>query len=146
MNCDDNGECSCKEKYTGVKCDECIDGHYLVSSFDGDYCEGNLCNMKLNRNVVQYFFSFFVECQCYSAGSSNQQCDSNGECPCVYPYAGPMCNICESGAFMKDGLCNCKYRGSSIIVNSITIILAIPGLKKYSIYCSNPLVIPLLSG
>ena len=42
MSCDENGKCPCKEKYTGDKCDECIEGHYLVASFDGDYCEGKL--------------------------------------------------------------------------------------------------------
>ena len=45
-SCDENGKCPCKEKYTGDKCDECIEGHYLVASFDGDYCEGKLYKVR----------------------------------------------------------------------------------------------------
>ena len=43
--------------------------------------------------------------------------------------------------FFKISFLQFEYSKSSIIGNSITVILAIPGLIKYSIYSSNSLII-----
>ena len=40
--CDNSGACTCKEQYTGEKCDQCKEGNYLVAGGDCDSCEGKL--------------------------------------------------------------------------------------------------------
>ena len=52
-NCDDNGQCSCKDnegnRWTGLKCDVCADGYVFQEDSGPDgMCEGNYIYFCIN--------------------------------------------------------------------------------------------------
>ncbi|XP_048452171.1 laminin subunit alpha-3-like [Rhincodon typus] len=65
--------CDCKPHYTGPYCTHCAIGYF------GNYCQ---------------------QCQCYSAGVTNQVCDPNtGQCLCRDGFQGYFCESCSTGYF-----------------------------------------------
>jgi hypothetical protein len=62
IECSDTGQCVCKSKVEGVKCDECVEGYY---GLDGDVIEG--C----------------TPCDCFERGTSPGTNCSRGDGQCV---------------------------------------------------------------
>ena len=58
--CDNSGACTCKEQYTGEKCDQCKEGNYLVAGGDCDSCEG-----KLNKVLLKELCAIFINSLCH---------------------------------------------------------------------------------
>merc|ERR1711884_528131 len=56
-SCDANGQCACKDNYTGDKCDHCAPDHYNIA---------NTCH----------------PCGCNEDGSVDQNCNPHGKCTC----------------------------------------------------------------
>ena len=95
-----NGDCSCKEGFTGLKCNECIPN---VIGDKCDSCQGTFFNYPSCQglNDTKYFFvqnfqsySSFSDCECNPAGSIALECDSKGVCSCREGYTGIKCDKC----------------------------------------------------
>ena len=92
-----NGNCSCKEGFTGLKCDECIPN---VIGDKCDTCEETFFNypacqgLPISRFLKKSIYSSFSDCECNPEGSIGLECDSNGECSCREGYTGIKCHEC----------------------------------------------------
>jgi len=90
---DIEGNCYCKEEYSGKTCNACSSESYLVSS------DPMICSL----------------CNCNPSGSTSASCDNLGQCSCLNGYAGQKCDICQIDHFQVGGLCqscNCEENGS----------------------------------
>ncbi|XP_054282487.1 laminin subunit alpha-1 [Macrosteles quadrilineatus] len=91
--CDpENGQCECKERFTGRSCDQCLPG---------------LGNVTAGC----------VPCQCAGDGVASEMCDPvTGACPCLPGVQGPMCHHClpQHYGFSYSGCasCGCNSLGS----------------------------------
>ena len=98
--CNDNGDCNCKEGFTGPKCDTCKP---LISGYKCDECYHNYYNYPscqgLSKEYVICFLIFILSsisvCQCNSHGSTTLQCNDNGDCTCKQEFTGTKCNECK---------------------------------------------------
>ncbi|KAI8787320.1 laminin subunit alpha-1 [Biomphalaria glabrata] len=94
FQCDpSNGQCSCKDRYTGRRCDRCKAGYGNISKG----CE---------------------RCRCDQSGSESSQCDPvSGQCKCRPGVGGLSCSQCENGYYdySRAGCkkCNCHELGTS---------------------------------
>ncbi|ODM90707.1 Laminin subunit alpha-1 [Orchesella cincta] len=71
----DNGQCACKEGYSGRRCDSCLEGYGNV----GESCP---------------------TCGCNPLGSISLKCDQiTGQCPCKPGVGGRYCNKCVDNHF-----------------------------------------------
>ena len=77
-----NGDCSCKEGFTGLKCDECLPN---VIGDNCDTCQETFFNFPLCQE----------DCQCNPDGSTGLDCDNNGNCFCKEGYQGMKCDECQ---------------------------------------------------
>ncbi|XP_013079381.2 laminin subunit alpha-5-like [Biomphalaria glabrata] len=76
LQCDETGQCPCKDTVTGLKCDACKDGFY---GFGPNGCSS---------------------CNCSSSGSLNVTCHQiTGACNCRNNVEGSKCNLCKAGFF-----------------------------------------------
>ena len=80
-----NGECSCKETFTGIKCDQCIPNVIgdkcdacEPSHFNYPLCEG-LFKLTIFNHSINFYFS---ACMCDPVGSTSLSCDIGGKCTC----------------------------------------------------------------
>lgn len=88
QTCQQNGQCQCKENYTGTKCDSCRYGFY-----DYPRC---------------------IKCACDVRGSKHEICDlKTGQCTCKGSFRGLNCNQCRSGyyGFPSCKACQCNPYG-----------------------------------
>lgn len=74
------GDCLCKNKTTGRRCDHCQDGYYNLTAENLEGCQA---------------------CHCNTNGTVNGtvKCDDNGDCFCKEHVRGDKCSYCESGTF-----------------------------------------------
>ena len=84
-----NGECSCKETFTGIKCDQCIPNVIgdkcdacEPSFFNYPLCEG-LSKLTIFNHLINIYFS---DCMCDPVGSTSSSCDNGGKCTCKDGY------------------------------------------------------------
>ena len=84
-----NGECSCKETFTGIKCDQCIPNVIgdkcdacEPSFFNYPLCEG-LSKLTIFNHLINFYFS---DCMCDPVGSTSLSCDIGGKCTCKDGY------------------------------------------------------------
>ncbi|CAL1547746.1 unnamed protein product, partial [Lymnaea stagnalis] len=76
LQCNDAGQCPCKDSVTGKKCDVCKEGYY---GFGANGCSA---------------------CNCSVSGSTSVSCNINtGECSCKNNVEGVKCSVCRSGFF-----------------------------------------------
>ncbi|MGH0134036.1 UNVERIFIED_CONTAM: hypothetical protein FKN15_022884 [Acipenser sinensis] len=97
--CDlESGKCACRPNVTGEKCNQCLPGHFGLSSGLG--CQ---------------------TCNCNLAGSVSDTCDDEGQCPCVPGVTGEKCDTCAHGFYdFQDDGCTRKYcEGQSSMVKHI---------------------------
>ncbi|XP_076812806.1 usherin-like isoform X3 [Clavelina lepadiformis] len=102
MDCEKvGGQCSCKEKVTGRRCHQCINGFYNLDRYNEQGCE---------------------DCGCHLAGTVNRTftCTMRrGQCKCRENVRGRKCSECEFGfKNLTDSNpqgcepCNCNDTGS----------------------------------
>ena len=87
-NCSQDGVCSCRDNYDGLKCDRCSVGHYS--------------------------YPRCVKCACDLRGSQHQYCErTTGQCFCKGSFRGINCNLCRSGyyGFPDCQQCQCNPAG-----------------------------------
>lgn len=78
--CDSEGQCQCKPRYAGIKCDQCIGGYYSYPT----------C----------------IACTCDKEGSTSDYCNPvDGQCQCKENFSGIFCNRCKPGFY---GFPNCR--------------------------------------
>ena len=93
----DTGECTCKDKVTGLKCDKCLTGYFGLTGNDPQGCK---------------------DCNCDPFGTKNgTMCDGvTGNCECKTGSIGRKCDECAEGhhSLTKDGCkaCNCSSAGT----------------------------------
>ncbi|GFR89290.1 laminin subunit beta 1, partial [Elysia marginata] len=76
LQCDESGQCPCKDSVQGFKCDVCKDGFY---GFGANGC---------------------AACNCSTAGSVSLNCDQTaGTCDCKTNAEGDKCADCKAGFF-----------------------------------------------
>ncbi|GFN92862.1 LOW QUALITY PROTEIN: laminin subunit gamma-1 [Plakobranchus ocellatus] len=76
LQCNESGQCPCKDSVTGLKCDVCKDGFY---GFGADGC---------------------TACNCSESGSMSLNCEqTTGTCDCKTNVEGAKCADCKSGFF-----------------------------------------------
>lgn len=76
LQCDETGQCPCKDSVTGKKCDICKAGYF---GFGENGCRS---------------------CNCSVSGSTSASCDvKTGECSCKKNVAGTKCSMCKEGFF-----------------------------------------------
>ncbi|KAH9495698.1 hypothetical protein Btru_016073 [Bulinus truncatus] len=76
QQCDETGQCPCKDTVTGLKCDICKDGYF---DFGPNGCS---------------------PCNCSTSGSSQITCNQlNGTCACKSNVEGTKCTVCKTGFF-----------------------------------------------
>ncbi|XP_077868376.1 laminin subunit alpha-1-like [Saccoglossus kowalevskii] len=80
LQCDELGECQCKDTIGGAKCDQCLPGYH---DFTADGCSG---------------------CDCNVAGSVESTCDPNGICTCKANVEGDKCDQCKSQTYNLQAL------------------------------------------
>ena len=105
-SCTDNdGACTCKVGYSGVKCENCDEGFFRDE--EGN-CIGKstFCCLPTLQNIPKLSFEI-IECGCDATkGSEDVQCDPTGQCPCKDSYIGLKCDICEDYYFLDaSGTC-----------------------------------------
>ena len=101
----DNGVCSCKERFVGIKCNDCIPN---VVGDKCDTCQPGFfgypsCQEGLSKLIMQVFFlsqSYppISECQCNPDGSTTLEC-FNGDCSCKERVRGLKCDECIPNYF-----------------------------------------------
>ncbi|XP_073822984.1 wing blister isoform X3 [Musca autumnalis] len=119
-----DGQCLCKPRYAGQKCDECDEGYALLDkqcepcgcdefgSIDAHtcdpengqcYCKPGVQGLKCNECSEGYFglkeeSNGCTECQCSPVGSIGNTCDKrSGQCMCLPNVAGRRCDKCKAG-------------------------------------------------
>ena len=82
LNSFNNLLCTCKEGYSGHKCESCADGFYGNPSLPGDYCKRCVCSGNIDPSV-------------------NGSCDTQtGQClKCINAAMGDQCDHCLNGFF-----------------------------------------------
>ncbi|XP_051893430.1 LOW QUALITY PROTEIN: laminin subunit gamma-3-like [Pristis pectinata] len=99
LQCDQNGDCTCKASVMGKKCDQCQLGYHSLS-------EGG-CR----------------QCACRPEGSVGDCHPINGDCTCKQNVEGALCHSCKSGTFNLQphnphGCINCFCYGHSAACTS----------------------------
>ena len=104
MQCDDvNGDCMCKEGFTGSKCDECKPN---ITGDKCDICDETFYNYPSCQSLSKQLVSIFLkinpillhisDCNCNPAGSTTLECDDvNGDCMCKEGFTGSKCDECK---------------------------------------------------
>ena len=97
------GICTCKEHFTGDKCDECAKEYR-------DHPKCDVC-------ASSYFgLPDCQSCSCYEAGSKSLSCHQiTGECDCKDSFTGEKCDQCEEGTYGYP-LCKGKYQSSKLTI------------------------------
>ncbi|KAM9839751.1 laminin subunit alpha-1 [Aulostomus maculatus] len=121
-----NGQCQCREEFSGRSCDQCSLGHFGYPACSACGCDTagtqeQFCNMELN----------VCDCQ------------KTGECVCKVGVAGRRCQECVSGFFglseeNPDGCSQCFCSGLSQDCEELG------GLTRVPITLA-PVVLPLVS-
>lgn len=85
--CDiDTGQCACKPKIGGLKCNLCEPGYFNLTRF-----------------------GCVSQCDCDVLGALNQYCSSvTGQCLCRVGYTGRRCERCMSGYWRETSSQSCK--------------------------------------
>lgn len=91
--CDEKGQCNCKNKIAGLKCNICEQGYFNLTRLG--------CISK---------------CSCDAKGSVDiDNCDSGtGQCSCKVGYTGRACDKCSNGYWRTNNSCikcNCNLYG-----------------------------------
>ncbi|XP_065181515.1 uncharacterized protein LOC135812115 [Sycon ciliatum] len=78
-SCDDTGNCTCREGFSGSRCQDCASGFYRF----GEDC---------------------VRCACSVIGArSGTKCNqTTGQCNCLASFSGQQCTYCRDGQFAND--------------------------------------------
>ncbi|XP_052762067.1 multiple epidermal growth factor-like domains protein 10 [Mya arenaria] len=128
--CKNDGTCSCKPNFTGIKCDSCVDDKYggNCSMQCSRGCEGNNCSLIDGSCTCREYYSG-VKCENCSANRYGEECSkpcslgcldtcssTDGKCDCKEFYTGDKCETCEDGRY---GEGNCDQKCSSGC-NSVT--------------------------
>ena len=61
QNCDSNGKCTCKEKYSGFECTNCASGYIGYPE-----CQGLLCKQIVCIYYVNFIKSFHSSSQIFA--------------------------------------------------------------------------------
>ena len=92
-----NGDCSCKEGFAGLKCDECKPN---VIGDKCDTCDETFFNYPscqgLYKKLVFGFLKInlsFSDCKCNPDHAISLECYDNGDCTCKDGYAGQKCDL-----------------------------------------------------
>ncbi|XP_062929717.1 laminin subunit gamma-1-like [Mobula hypostoma] len=99
LQCDQNGNCTCKATVMGRRCDQCLPGYHSLS-------EGG-CR----------------QCACHPDGSIGDCNPSSGDCTCKENVEGALCHSCKSGTFNLQphnphGCVSCFCYGHSVACSS----------------------------
>lgn len=91
------GQCVCKARVLGLRCDTCAEGYFALDENSTDGC------------------SF---CGCNPSGSVSAACSSDGSCTCRQPWTGTKCSSCLPSFYMAPYAseclpCDCDTTGSS---------------------------------
>jgi hypothetical protein len=133
-NCDDEGQCDCKNTgFLGKTCHSCLDGYYGSDCTPCNCYEkgsrGKRCNksngkcscspgykgIRCNECEPGYYKSGSEckKCQCDINGGDSGECDDSGQCYCNEGFKGRYCNSCKDGYYgAKCSPCNCHKIGS----------------------------------
>lgn len=90
--CDENGQCFCKQGFSGSKCEECSNGYYMFK----DNCKSGQIIIKVLICVKVFNWNLIPECDCSLEGSiENAICDQkSGKCKCKPNVGGKKCEKC----------------------------------------------------
>ena len=98
MQCNTNGDCTCKNGFTGSKCDEC---KLNVIGAKCDACQQNYFDYPSCQGLSYHFlmksqfYLFVLDCKCDLNGSTTLQCDVHGDCNCREGFTGSKCGECK---------------------------------------------------
>ncbi len=134
--CNPDGQCQCKTRVTGLKCDMCRPGTTNLTAGNVGGCEEcscdtvgavdsicdgvtGVCECKPGVNGILCdtclpgYFGFSasgcVRCECVEEGALNNVCDAvTGACSCADNVRGDNCEACEDGFYnITDGCVSC---------------------------------------
>uniref|UniRef100_A0A8V5GE64 Uncharacterized protein n=1 Tax=Melopsittacus undulatus TaxID=13146 RepID=A0A8V5GE64_MELUD len=126
--CDqDTGQCSCRPRVTGLRCDSCLPGAYGFP-----HCEGNGLKLHQGRSCDRckpLYWNLTPEnpygclsCKCETRGtiSGIAECQqADGQCFCKPNVCGQFCSTCKDGYFNMENAnyfgcqgCRCDVGGS----------------------------------
>jgi len=83
IDCNRNGQCSCKQGYSGLKCDTCAEDYYGFPDCKPVFSD---CNPLGSKSLIK----------------------DNGSCLCLGYVTGVQCDSCKSG---KGNFPNCSLNG-----------------------------------
>ncbi|GBB91359.1 hypothetical protein RclHR1_01860013 [Rhizophagus clarus] len=109
--CLDDGNCKCKNGFTGVRCDQCSPG------FFGPTCQQCQCTTVLNKNKCDETMTGTGGCSC-NDGFTGENCDT---CAPGFFKIGNECKEinCGNGTYNAQGNCICN--GGFDLINNTCI-------------------------
>lgn len=144
-----DGQCLCKIRVIGLRCDACRANTTSLSADDPNGCEECLCDpmgavssecdattgqcsckpsvsgMRCNQCVPGFTGMSSigcVPCSCDALGTLNNTCDLvSGQCPCLANVVGVTCNMCATGFFnISSGCLPCDCSAAGTVGGATT--------------------------
>ncbi|XP_033099240.1 laminin subunit alpha-like [Anneissia japonica] len=129
------GQCPCRERYTGRRCDHCKIGFFDFPNCQRCQCLSGICHYQTGvcvcpPNVIGNFCdackeNYFgydpiagcIECDCDPRGTEGDinKCDRvTGQCSCKHNVGGRRCDQCLPGhhSYPFCHVCNCQLPGT----------------------------------
>ncbi|KAK7082221.1 Laminin subunit gamma-1 [Halocaridina rubra] len=140
------GQCQCKPHVIGLKCDQCEEGFWNITSGVG--CEpcscdsigalNGTCDVRSGQCFCHvgvtgrkcdmcepFHYGFSREgckpCDCDPVGSVSLQCDATGQCPCRENVEGRRCDRCRENTYDKQKGCRDCPACYNLVLDSVSI-------------------------